>query len=237
MRKLAIFISLAVVTDVDGVTAISIVMAQEPEADHTNSANLAKFAAVMQYIRSTPAPDDVESGQVPVLAALDTTLSDIYITGFITPYTGESAQQVQARLQSLPADDRFTAVLVESYRLAADPLLLDILHLLLPLYYVQFFTTVDGLDTSAEFLDRDDIEALAAAFDPADSTQSPVRPACLCPHRLRRPQPRVATRRSTRTDPQGLLGLTNWQDAQSLLRRPMLDVHDARPDYRYRRRL
>ena len=117
-----------------------------------DSDDLAKFAAIMQYIRSTPTPADVKSANIPVLAALDTALSDIYITGFITPYTGETPEQVKARLQSVSEEDRFTAVMVESYRLASNPLLLDIIHLLLPLYYVQFFTTADDLNASDEFL-------------------------------------------------------------------------------------
>ena len=135
---------------------------------NVNSDDLAKFAAIMQYIRSTPTPADVKSANIPVLAALDTALSDIYITGFITPYTGETLEQVKARLQSVSEEDRFTAVLVESYRLASNPLLLDIIHQLLPLYYVQFFTTADDLNASDEFLKRSDITTLADAFDSTD---------------------------------------------------------------------
>ena len=132
---------------------------------NVNSDDLAKFVAVMQYIRSQPTPSNVKANNIPLLSALDTAFSDIYITGFITPYTGETPDQVKARLQSVPADDRFTAVMVESYRLSPNPLLLNIVHQLLPLYYVQFFTTAEDLNASAEFLKRNDIESLAATFD------------------------------------------------------------------------
>ena len=137
-------------------------------ASDVDSDDLAKFVAIMQYIRSQPTPADVKAINILFLATLDTSLSDIYITGFITPYTGETADQVKARLQSVPTDDRFTAVMVESYRLTSNPLLLDIIHQLLPLYYVEFFTTAEDLDASAEFLKRADIENLADGFDSAD---------------------------------------------------------------------
>ena len=71
-------------------------------------------------------------------ASLDGSLSDIYITGFIAPYTGETPEQVKARVQSVAAEDGFTAVMVESYRLASDDTLLDIVHQLLPLYSGPF---------------------------------------------------------------------------------------------------
>ena len=130
-----------------------------------DSDDLAKFVALMQYIRSQPTPADVKASNLPFLATLDTALSDIYITGFITPYTGETPDQVKVRLQSISEEDRFTAVMVESYRLSPNPLLLDIVHQLLPLYYVEFFTTAEDLDASAEFLKRADIENSADAFD------------------------------------------------------------------------
>ena len=151
---------------------------------NVDSDDLATFAALMQYIRSQPTPSDVKSANIPFLATLDNSLSDIYITGFITPYTGETPAQVKARLQSVPEDDRFTAVMVESYRLASDPLLLDIIHQLLPLYYVEFFTTAADLNASAEFLKRADIATLADAFDSTDyaisaasETQTPTSTA------------------------------------------------------------
>ena len=137
-------------------------------ASDVDSDDLAKFVAIMQYIRSQPTPADVKAANIPFLATLDTSLSDIYITGFITPYTGETADQVKARLQSVPAEDRFTAVMVESYRLTSNPLLLDIIHQLLPLYYVQFFTTAADLNASAEFLKRADIQNFADGFDSTD---------------------------------------------------------------------
>ena len=135
-----------------------------------HSDDLARFVALMQYIRSQPTPADVKADSIPLLSTLDTALSKTYITGFITPYTGETPEQVNARLQPVPEEDRFIAVMVESYRLADDPLLLNIIHRLLPLYYVQFFTTADDLNASTEFLKRDDIESLAAAFDSSDYT-------------------------------------------------------------------
>ncbi len=152
----------------------------QSQAQNTqDSSDLAKFAALLQYIRSQPTPTEVKTDNIPVLDTLDTALTDIYVTGFITPYTGETAEQVKARLQSVPEEDRFTAVMVESYRLSPNPLLLDIVHLLLPLYYVEFFTAAEGLDASAEFLKRADIESLADAFDstnysiPAPSATEP----------------------------------------------------------------
>ena len=141
----------------------------QSQAQNTqNSPYLAKFVAVLQYIRSQPTPADVEADNLHWLATLDAALSDIYITGFITPYTGETADQVKARLHSAPEEDRYAAVMMESYRLSPDPLLLDIVHQLLPLYYVEFFTTADGLDASEEFLESADIENLSAAFDSTD---------------------------------------------------------------------
>ena len=45
----------------------------------------------MQYIRSQPTPTDVDQNLLAAFfASLDTALSDIYITGFITPFTGET---------------------------------------------------------------------------------------------------------------------------------------------------
>ncbi|MCY4652159.1 MAG: hypothetical protein OXC95_03235, partial [Dehalococcoidia bacterium] len=142
--------------------------AQSHAQDSVDSDDLAKFVALMQYIRSQPTPADVKANNILVLATLDTALSDIYITGFITPYTGETPEQVKARLQSVPEEDRFTAVMVESYRLTSNPLLLDIIHQLLPLYYVEFFTTAEDLNASAKLLKRADIATRAAAFDSSE---------------------------------------------------------------------
>lgn len=95
---------------------------------------------------------------------------------------------MKTRLQSVPEEDRFTAVMVESYRLPPNPLLLDIVHQLLPLYYVQFFTTAVDLNASAEFLKRDDIESLADAFDSSNyviplpgTAQTPVPTPTITP--------------------------------------------------------
>ena len=150
---------------------------------NVDSADLAKFAALMQHIRSQPTPADVRAANVPVLAGFDSFFSDIYITGFITPFTGETPEQVKARLQSVPDEDRFTAVMVESYRLSSNPLLLNIIHNLLARYYVDYFTTSD-LGGASDFLKRTEITSLADSFDstsytiPAPSTtQIPTTPA------------------------------------------------------------
>ena len=154
--------------------------AQDSEGQaNVTSANLAKFVALMQYVRSQPTPSDVHPNNVPQLAAFDTTFSDIYITGFITPFTGETPEQVKARLQSVPEEDRFTAVMVESYRLASNPLLLDIMHILLAQYYVDYFTTSD-LGGASDFLKRDEITSLADEFDSSNyAIPAPITTACL----------------------------------------------------------
>ena len=139
-----------------------------------DSDHLARFVAVMQYIRSEPTPADVKADNVLLLSNLDTVLSDLYITGFITPYTGETPIQVKARLLDVPEEDRFIALMVESYRLAPDPMLLDIVHLFLALYYVEFFTTAGDLNASEEFLKRDEIESLSAGFDSSEYAIAPV---------------------------------------------------------------
>ncbi|MYG80543.1 MAG: hypothetical protein F4187_01665, partial [Gemmatimonadetes bacterium] len=145
-----------------------------------DSDDLARFVAVMQYIRSQPTPTDVDQD---LLAAffdlLDTRLSEIYITGFITPFTDETAEQAKARLQSVPEEDRFTAVMVEAYRLASEHDLLDILHNLLARYYVDTFIANTDLSGASAYLKGADIESLADAFDstdydlPAPSTAEP----------------------------------------------------------------
>ena len=104
---------------------------------------------------------------VAQLAVFNGAFSGIYITGFITPFTGETPEQVKARLRSVPEKDRFTAVMVESYRLASNPLPLDIMSVSLAQYYVQNFTTSDLSGVSA-FLKRDEIARLADGFDPSD---------------------------------------------------------------------
>ena len=54
--------------------------------------------------------------------------------------------------------------MVESYRLASNPLLLDIMHILLAQYYVDYFTTSD-LGGAAAYLKRTEITTLADGFD------------------------------------------------------------------------
>ena len=135
--------------------------------ENANSDNLARFAALMQYIRSEPTPSDVNANGLLLFDTLDGVLSDIYITGFITPFTGETSEQVKARLQSIPEKNRFTAVMVESYRLADSPILLDLIHNLLSRYYVEEFTTSD-LSGAVAFMRGDAIATLTDSFDPAD---------------------------------------------------------------------
>ena len=134
-----------------------------------DSDNLAKFVAVMQYIRSQPTPADVDQNLLAAFfASLDTALSDRYITGFITPFTGETPDQVEARLQSVPEEDRFTAVMVESYRLASDHTLLDLIHALMASHYVDVFITNTDLSGASAYLRGADIKSLADAFDPTE---------------------------------------------------------------------
>ncbi len=149
--------------------AATLILAYSPTQaqDKADSDDLAKFVALMQYIRSQPTPADVNQDQLGTLALLDTKLSNAYITGFITPFTDETPEQVNARLQSVPAEDRFTAVMVESYRLAEDPTLLDLIHRLMSRYYVQIFTTTD-LSGADAYLGGSDIQNRADAFNPAD---------------------------------------------------------------------
>ena len=120
-------------------TASSPVKAQED----LESEKLARFVAVMQYIRSQPTPSDVHAANLGTLDFLDDTLTNIYIGGFIVPFTGESSEEVRLRLDAVPEDDRYTAALVESYRLASSPVLLDIVHDLMSRYYVDLLTTGD----------------------------------------------------------------------------------------------
>ena len=162
--------TLAIITALVLLSTIAIGVAYVPPSvqaqQSQESANLATFAALMQHIRAQPTPDDVHATNVPQLAFFDTTFSDIYITGFITPFTGETPEQAKARLQSIPETDRFTAVMVESYRLSSNPLLLDIMHSLLARYYVDYFTTAD-LGGASEYLKQAEITALSSAFDSA----------------------------------------------------------------------
>ena len=131
------------------------------------SADLAKLVALMQYIRSTPAPSDVNSARIPVLAQFDGLFTDIYIDGFIAPFTGETAVEAKGRIESVPTEDRYVAAMVESYRLASDPLLLDIMHILLAQHYVSYFTTGD-LAGANKFLGKSEIQSLADVFDPSN---------------------------------------------------------------------
>ena len=153
--------------------AASLILAYSPSPSQAQSAqdsdDLARFVAVMQYIRSQPTPSDVDQNLFAAFFdLLDTRFSEIYITGFITPFTDETAEQVEARLQSVPEEDRFTAVTVESYRLVSDHTLLNILHNLLARYYVDTFITNTDLSGAFAYLGGTNIESLADAFDSSD---------------------------------------------------------------------
>ena len=156
---------------------IVLTFSQTRAQSNADSDDLAEFVAIMQYIRAQPAPSDVDQNLLAAFfALLDTKLSEIYITGFIAPFTGETPQQVEARLQSVPEEDRFTAVMVESYRLASEHDLLDLIHGIMAQYYVDIFIKNMDLSGASAYLKGADIESLADAFDstnyaiPAPST-------------------------------------------------------------------
>ena len=133
------------------------------------SENLARFVALMQYIRSQPTPSDVNADRLPELAVLDEIFIDLYAEGFIVPFTGVTAGEVRQRLESVSEEDRYAAAMVETYRLSSNDLLLTIIHQLLAEYYVNYFTTAD-LAGAKEFLGKSEIQGLAMAFDAADYT-------------------------------------------------------------------
>ena len=149
------------------VLSATLALAYSPPARAQEPSVLAKFVALMQYIRSEPTPAGVHSDKVAELAVFDGFFTDIYIDGFITPFTGETTDQVKARLQSVPEEDRFIAVMVESYRLVSNPLLLNLIHNLLARYYVDNFTTTN-LSGAPAFLNGPQITRLAANFDRSD---------------------------------------------------------------------
>ncbi len=181
----------------------------------------------MQYIRSQPTPADVHPNNVAQLAAFDTTFSDIYITGFITPFTDETPEQVKARLQSVPEEDRFTAVMVESYRLASNPLLLDIMHILLAQYYVDYFTTSD-LGGASDFLKRDEITSLADEFDSSNyAIPAPTAPTAPQPTPT---MPSLALRYDPAGQDRDCEDFSTWQEAQAFFLATKNDSHGLDPD-------
>ena len=214
-----------------GLIALTFSQTQTQAQNTQDSPHLAKFVALTQYIRSQPTPADVKVDTIPALAGLDNVLSDIYITGFITPYTGETPEQVKSRLQSVTAQDRFTAVMVESYRRSPNPLLLDIIHQFLPLYYVQFFTTTTSLDASAQFLESAEIKNLADAFDstnyaiPAPSTTGTPQPT---PTPI--PQPSLALKYDPAGQDRDCSDFATWQEAQAFFLATQNDSHGLDPD-------
>ena len=145
-----------------GVPSPSARTVSEVESD-----TLARFVALMQYIRTQPTPSDVHSNALGILDILDDSLTDIYIDAFIAPFTGEAAEEVRQRLKSASEEDRYAAAMVESYRLASSPVLLDIVHDLLARYYVDLLTTGD-LSRALGFMDKSEIQELADGFNPED---------------------------------------------------------------------
>ena len=145
-----------------------IVMSPSAQAQaNVESDKLARFVALMQYIRTQPTPSDVHSNALGTLDVLDEALTDIYIEGFIAPFTGETAEEIRQRLESVSEEDRYAAAMVESYRLASSPVLLDITHDLLARYYVDLLTTGD-LSGALGFMGKSEIQTLASGFDSSD---------------------------------------------------------------------
>ena len=87
-RALTITIALVLVATI--VATVAPISTQAQSQGKVESANLSKFAALMKYIRSQPTPSDVHANNVAQLAIFDSVFTDIYITGFITPFTGET---------------------------------------------------------------------------------------------------------------------------------------------------
>ena len=170
----------------------------------------------------------MKANNIPFLSTLDTNLSDIYITGFITPYTSETPEQVKARLQSVPEEDRFTAVMVESYRLASNPLMLDIIHQLLPLYYVEFFTTAQDLNASAEFLKSAKTMELADRFD--SSKYAIPAPSTTGTPQLTPTIPSLALRYDPTGQDRNCDDFSTWREAQAFFLATQNDSHGLDPE-------
>ena len=189
------------------------------------SEKLAKFVALMQYIRAQPTPPDVHVSSLGTLDFLDDALTDIYIDGFIAPYTGETAEEVRQRIESVPEENRYTAALVESYRLASSPVLLDILHDLLARYYVELFTTSD-LSGALDFLGESEIESLTDGFDSSD--YAIPRPSVTGTMPV--PQPSL----TLKYDPDGVdrdcSDFTTWEEAQAFFLATENDSHGLDQD-------
>ena len=221
-----------------GIGLIAFTVSQSQAQTNVASPNLAQFVALMQYIRSEPTPADVHPNSVSELAVVNSWLSDIYINGFITPFTRETSEQMKARLQSVPEEDRFIAVMVESYRHASSPLLLDILHSLLARYYVDILTT-SNLSDAPDFLERADIQSLADAFDSADyaipapsNTGSP-QPTPISTATQPTPtstMPSLALRYDPAGQDRDCDDFSNWQEAQAFFLATQNDSHGLDPD-------
>ena len=215
-----------------GLTAIAIVaglilLSRPTQAQsNTESVNLAKFVALMQYIRSQPTPSDVNAARIPVLAQFDGLFADIYIDGFIAPFTGETSAEATARLASVPAEDRYTAAMVESYRLASDPFLLDIIHILLAQHYVSYFTTGD-LAGANEFLGKSEIQSFTDTFASSDfvipgpsTTQTPGSMS----------QPSLTLKYDPAGPDRDCSDFATWREAQAFYLATENDSHGLDPD-------
>ena len=210
---------------------IALTFSQTRAQANTDSDDLAKFVAVLQYIRSQPTPSDVDENLFTAFfAPLDTKLSEIYITGFIIPFTGETAEQVEARLQSIPAEDRFTAVMVESYRLASDDTLLDILHNLLARYYVDTFITNTDLSGASAYLRGADIESLADAFDSTNYAMPAPSTGTVQPTTTPTPQPSLTLRYDPAGQDRNCSDFATWKEAQAFFLATQNDSHGLDPD-------
>ena len=128
--------------------------------------------------------------------------------------------------------------MVESYRLASNPLLLDIIHQLLPLYYVDYFTTSD-LSDAPDFMKRADIQSLADAFDaadyaiPAPSTTGTPQPAPTSTTTQPTPtatMPSLALRYDPAGQDRDCDDFSNWQEAQAFFLATQNDSHGLDPD-------
>lgn len=215
-----------------GLTAIAIVaglilLSRPTQAQsNTESAKLAKFVALMQYFRTQPTPSDVHADRLGTFVFLDGALTDIYIDGFIAPFTGEKAEEVRQRLQSVSVEDGYTAAMVESYRLASSPVLLDILHDLLARYYVDLFTTAD-LSGAPGFLGKSEIQSLAGGFVSSDY-------ALPAPSTTQTPGSMSQPSLTLKYDPAGpdrdCSDFATWREAQAFYLATENDSHGLDPD-------
>ena len=72
---------------------------------NAESANLAKHVALVQYILSQPTPSDVTTTGIPILAQFDHLFIDIYVEGFTAPFTRETADEANMRIEFVSVED------------------------------------------------------------------------------------------------------------------------------------